>query len=216
MVEASKTLKQAWSLNPKSYRVPNMMLVVITSLGGGRDEMEVWFRRAMELKDNNVLACLGKMNYLDPKWHGSREEMMEFGKACRATKNWRGGITVIAASVHIRWAFQLDAMEATAYLQSPGVWEDGKSIYEEYLSHHTKDVAIRSEYAGFTYFCGRRDEAAKQFNILGDKIVGCWSYPLEQMKQFKASLDDEAKSREQREAEAAKRAKPKTAASSPK
>jgi hypothetical protein len=71
---------------------------------------------------------MAKLNYLDPKWRGSREEMMEFGEACRATKNWRGGITVVAAAVHMRWAMQLDNAETIKYFRSPEVWSCPKNI----------------------------------------------------------------------------------------
>jgi len=215
-IEASKVLMQAWAIDPKNYRTPTMMISVVLTLGGERPDMEVWFRRAMELKDDNVVACVAKMSYVDPKWYGSREEMMEFGEACKATRNWRGGITVIAASVHIRWAMQLEGAEQNKYLESPEVWENGRAIYEEYLSHYTEDHAIRSDFAGFAYFCNRRDEAARQFNILGDRLVGSKPYPLEQLKRFKASLDDETKRREQAKGQNAASAQPKVPVGSPK
>ena len=215
-IEAYKTLQEAWRIDQKNWRTATMMTSLMTSLGRERPELETWFRRAMELKDSNVAACNSKLNYLDPKWHGTREEMMEFAEACRATKNWRGGITLVAVGVHMRWAMHLDQEETTKYLQSTEVWENGKAIYEEYLSHYTTDDVVRSEYAGFTYFAGRRDAAYKQFTLLGDRVVGSRNYPLEQLMQFKASVDDEAVRREQRKAEDAARSKSKEPAAPPK
>ena len=46
------------------------------------------------------------MDWLDPKWHGSVEEMLAFGRACAATKNWQADITLVAVDAHGRAAFQ--------------------------------------------------------------------------------------------------------------
>jgi hypothetical protein len=201
-VEAHKLLKQAWAANPKNYRTPTIMMFVCTSLGLPREEMETWFQRAMELKDDNAIACGEKLNYLDPKWYGSREEMKQFAEACKATKNWRGGITLVAAEMHPRWTMLLEPDERVKYFYTPATWEDGKAIFEEYLSHYPYDNVARSNYAGFAYFCGKRAEGAEQFKRLGENVVGSKFYPLAQLMQFKASLEDQA--RRDEEAKAAK------------
>ena len=41
--------------------------------------MEEWFRRAMKADPGNYSACSSKLYYLEPKWHGSEEEMLAFG-----------------------------------------------------------------------------------------------------------------------------------------
>ena len=57
--------------------------------------MELWFDRAMKADGDDRYACLTKLDWLDPKWHGTAEEMLAFGRACRDTKNWRTGITLL-------------------------------------------------------------------------------------------------------------------------
>jgi hypothetical protein len=207
-------LKQAWAANPKNFRTPTLMMFFCTSLGLERDEMETWFQRAMELKDDNAIVCGEKLNYLDPKWYGSYEEMKAFAQACKDTKNWRGGITVEAAKLHPRWTMLLEPDEGVKYFYTPATWEDGKAIFEEYLSHYTTDNVVRSDYAGFAYFCGRRADAAKQFKLLGDNVVGSNFYPLAQLMRFKASLENEERIVE--EAKAAKAELEKAKAKTPK
>jgi len=38
--------------------------------------------RAMKLDTNSYAACRSKIYYLEPKWHGSPEEMIAFGRQC--------------------------------------------------------------------------------------------------------------------------------------
>ena len=182
--ESYKALIQAWSADPKGYRTPTLMLRIMTGLGGERAEMEAWFRRAMELKGDNAVACAEKMNYLDPKWYGSREELMAFRQACRATGNWRGGLTLVAADAHVRWSMQLDQAEMIEYLHSPEVWGEVKAIYDEYLGHYPRDDAARSVYAGIAYRGSHHAEAEKEFNALGDRLVGSRAFPLEDARKY--------------------------------
>jgi len=210
--EAERTLRQAWIADPKAYRTPTLMLRIMTGLGGERAEMETWFRRAMELKDDNVAACIEKMNYLDPKWHGSRDELMAFHQACRATKNWRGGLTLVSADAYMRWYLQLGGNEADGYLHSREVWDDIRSIYDEYLSHYPKDHAARSAYAGFGFYCGHPEVAEKEFNALGDRLVGTKFFSLEDAKQSQAFYALKARAEkaeaDRKAAEAARRKNP--------
>ena len=54
------------------------MISVVLAKSGKRDEMEMWFDRAMNLNPNNYAACGSKLNYLAPEWFGSKEDMLAF------------------------------------------------------------------------------------------------------------------------------------------
>jgi hypothetical protein len=38
--------------------------------------MELWFDRAMKANGDSRRACWSKLDWLDPKWHGTPEEML--------------------------------------------------------------------------------------------------------------------------------------------
>ena len=109
--------------------------------GGDREAMETWFERAMKADGNDQGACWSKLDWLDPKWYGgnSPEEMMAFGKACAATKNWHTGITLLAADAHLRYSGMLEQAAETPYMKSPDVWSEIQMVYDEYLKHYPKD-----------------------------------------------------------------------------
>jgi hypothetical protein len=47
-------------------------------------------------------ACRAKQLWLEPKWHGSPEDMLAFGQASRDTRNWQAGITLLLPQTHHR------------------------------------------------------------------------------------------------------------------
>src|SRR5690606_21351518 len=64
------------------------LLSVELGLGMGKPYMESLFKRAVEIDPSNYTAYSRKMYYLQPRWHGSPEEVFEFGLECIKTGRW--------------------------------------------------------------------------------------------------------------------------------
>jgi len=142
----------------------------------------------MKADGDDRSVCFTKLDWLDPKWHGSDEEMLAFGQACRETKNWWAGITLCAADAHFRHAARLEPAEMPKYLSKPEVWTEIKLVYDEYLSHHPHDDVERSKYAALCYLARHYLEAHAQFDALGDRLTA-WphfpNYPLAYLKKIR-------------------------------
>src|SRR5262249_42031814 len=136
----------------------------------GRAEMEKWFQRAMKADSANLEACKVMMTYLEPKWYGSVQELVAFGRACRATNNWRAGITLLAADAHFRSTRGMTPEQTGKYYYSPEVIGDIWAVYTEYLRHFPKDHMARTRFAVYCYNSARIDEANRQFLLLGDNL----------------------------------------------
>jgi hypothetical protein len=190
---AQEALNEAWRLRPDDARAANYLLDIEKSVGGDRATMELWFDRAMKADGDRYSACLTKLDWLDPKWHGSVEEMLAFGRACRATRNWRVGITLLAGDAHLRYASMLEPMERTKYLGSPEVWSEIKSVYDEYLKHHPNKDVVRSKYAALGYLGGHYREAHAQFEALGDRLTVWPIFPNIPLESLKRMRDDAAR-----------------------
>ncbi len=187
--EARAALQAAWTRNHNQPRVAGLLLDIEKAIGqGDRGAMETWFERAMMTDGDDQRACWSKLDWLDPKWSGgeSPDELLAFGHACAATKNWHTGITLLAADAHLRVGGRRQGMEGFKYMRSPEVWTEIKSVYDEYLEHHPDDDVQRSKYAMLCYLGGRYPEAHAQFQAVGDRLTP-WTtfpfYPLEVMKQ---------------------------------
>jgi hypothetical protein len=184
--EARKALEESWSLNPGDGRVATIMLTVEKGIGGNRDEMEKWFGRAMKADGNNKEACIAKMDWLDPKWNGTIEDMMAFGKACRDSKNWRAGITVLLVDAYTRALSHMPKDERQEYISSPEVRREIKAVFDDYLQHIPLDNRERSRYAAFCYMTNQHAEADRQFQILGDDLI--YVFDEAYMKRAKAAV----------------------------
>jgi hypothetical protein len=189
--QARAALNAAWAAKPGEPHVATQMLEVEKDIGGGdRQAMETWFERAMQTDGNDYSACLTKLDWLDPKWYGdeSGDEMMAFGKACRATGNWWSKITLLAADAHWRHACKLEPVERETYLKRPDVWSEIQAVYDEYLKHCGFDHAARCKYATIGYFGRHYTEAHTQFEAVGKNLTTWYEYPnvtLEVLKQIR-------------------------------
>lgn len=186
--DAGKALDQAWKMQPNDSWIATRMLLVQFHSGSHYKDMERWFDRAMRGDPvHHFDACLLKVDWLSPRWHGCRLDVLAFARECRATKNWYAGITLLVARAHHSVSTSLPGSRAKAYMQTPEVWEEIKAVYEVYLGHFPHDHVQRSNYAAYCYLCGQFIEAHKQFEVLGDDCL-CWSAPFDEkwMKEARA------------------------------
>ena len=182
---ARKALEEAWKLRPDDARTASGLLEIERSIGGDRANMELWFEQAMKADGDDRDACWSKLEWLDPKWHGTAEEMVAFGRQCRDTKNWRAGITLLCADAHYRHSVMLDNEERRKYLASPEVWSDIKSVYDEYIKHYPMDYTARSKYAALAYSSRHFPEAHALFEALGDNLTSWPDFPYTPLEGLK-------------------------------
>jgi hypothetical protein len=170
--EARKALEDACDLDPTDSQSAAAMITVEMAIGeGNRGEMEKWFWRAMEADNDNLDACNRKLLWLEPKWHGSEDDVLDFAHACSGTKNWRSGIPLILAESHRRMADYLPINKRVDYYNEPEAWADIRGVYVDYLKNDPENQVARSEYAAFCYLCSQYKEAHAQFQKLGDQMT---------------------------------------------
>ncbi len=90
--DARRELEQALKINPDGWVAHYHLLTVARGLGLPREFVEDHFQKAVKLRPRFRLAYSAKMEYLRPRWHGSEEEMIAFGRQCAATGFWDEGI----------------------------------------------------------------------------------------------------------------------------
>jgi hypothetical protein len=163
--EAETALEAAWKLDPQNPVIARQMMTVELGQGKGRDRLELWFRRAMELDPNYLDACSAKLYYLEPKWHGNAEEMLAFGRQCLTTGNWEGQLPIILTGAHER--LKAYVKPADDYWKRPGVWEDVRAVHESYLKLHPDSKYYRTRLAKLAFLCGQYAQAHRHFEVLG-------------------------------------------------
>jgi hypothetical protein len=167
---AREALEKAWAADPTDGRAPTHMIKVILGDGGGKGQMEMWFRRAMANNPDNRTACGSKLWYLYPRWHGSHAEMLVFGRQCAATQNWWGPLPTILVDAHEGIAKEM--ADPKEYLAQPQVWDDIESVYRSFLEifpDSPKAGWYRSKMAMWACECQQWTAAKRIFDEIGDK-----------------------------------------------
>jgi hypothetical protein len=153
---AEKALTKAWQLNTNEPRIAIAMMTVELGQGQGRDRMELWFHRAMELDPNNYDACNSKLGYLEPKWYGSVQDMLAFGRECVQNQQWGGHVPLILMDAHvaIQREFTEDSQK-TNYWKQPNVWLDLKSAFDRFFELNPEEISWYHNYAWYAYQAGQ-------------------------------------------------------------
>jgi hypothetical protein len=162
---ARAALEQAWKLDPTQSAIYEQMITVCMAQSD-RDGLEQWFQRGIEANPDDYRLCWNKMYAILPRWLGSHEEMLAFGRQCAATENAWGGIPNILLEAH-RWV-AAETPNAEEYFKQPSVWDETHKIFEDrILLWQTADN--RSRFAEWAAKCGHWDVVAAQCDKLGDQ-----------------------------------------------
>jgi hypothetical protein len=165
---AQTALEEAWKLDPKDGRIARSMMDLELGQGKGRDRLELWFNRAMELAPNDYDACKAKLYYLEPKWYGSAEEMLSFGRECAASEKWNGFVPLVLAEAHDSLSRYAQKADDTNYWQRAEVWPDVKASFERFFTLHPEAFSWRHNYARYAYLCEQWDSLNEQLKLLGE------------------------------------------------
>jgi len=170
LAAAEDALQHAWKLYPKDPEIAHRMMTVVLGQGGGRDRMELWFDRAMLLDPNDYDACSRKLYYLEPKWYGSREAMLDFGRECVQNTNWAGRVPLVLVDAHWNYCHgYIDNSEQTNYWKRPDVWADVKSAYGRFFQLNPNTAGDYEYYAWYAYQAEKWDVLNELIPKLGPK-----------------------------------------------
>jgi len=168
LADADKTLSRCYELYPDDPNAPTSMLTVELGQGQGRQRMEMWFDRAMKADPGNVEACQIKLQYLMPRWHGSIEEQLRFGRQCLAGGQFDSRVPLVVVDVHAMiatpgpWASEVPS----PYYAQDDVWQDISAAYEGYLAQVPEAWHSRMRYARYAWLAGKREKSVELHEAL--------------------------------------------------
>jgi hypothetical protein len=162
---AQQCFEQAWALDPSNEYICKQLVMV----SGGQCDMaalEKWFQRGKKINPDDQMLYLDKLNYLQPRWSGSGESMLQFGRECLNEGRWESEVPFVLLSAHCMLAGDsLD--EKRAYFAQPEVWKEIEPLFKTYLARYPTDYTKRSSYANYAAWAGRWDVVAHLMRELG-------------------------------------------------
>lgn len=194
LLEAQKALEKAWELDPYCWQAADQMLTVALGENWTYQQMDVWFNRAVAVEPAERQIYSDKLYFLEPKWHGSPQAMIKFGRQCRDGRYWGAEIPFVLLTAYDRLLEYLPPGQRELFFQQePAVWADVQSLYVPYLKANPESAPARSSYCNYACRTAHWDEAAKQFEILGDQAEPSRFGGRAQMEQYRATAKERGK-----------------------
>lgn len=154
---AERDLEHAWRLDPSNAGIAIAMMEVELGQGRGRPRLEMWFDRAMKADPASYEAAHAKAWYLQPKWHGSAEEAIAFGRECVNSKEWKGRVPLVLWEAHRMLANDKATGLKDKYWAKPGVWQDVQASFERFFELNPEATGWRHDYALEAHKCRQYD-----------------------------------------------------------
>jgi hypothetical protein len=161
-VEAAKAV----ALGSIDLTVVRTMNRVLLGLAGDPREMEAWYQLGIRLAPGDDRVPYFKMKWLEPKWHGSLEEMLAFAHEMQHSDNWAARLPLLMVTAHEDLAGMLDTSERDAYLAHPEVCANVLETYAAFLERYPDAGWDRGAYIKWLGRCGRWSNAKRQFGLL--------------------------------------------------
>lgn len=189
--KASEYLEKGYTLNVDDPFAPSALIVVAKGLSLNRNSMEKQFQRAIKADNTDYIAYHAKLDYLMPKWYGTREEMFAFARESAKNAPAHTLIPKLIIEAHLEMYYWT---ENEAYFKQPEVWQEVKAAYARILADFPDSSERRNWFAYVAYLAGDYITAHEQFSIIKDNWdQECWGNLryFEKVKNAVASLAGE-------------------------
>lgn len=108
-----------------------------------------------------------------PKWHGSREDMLDFARETLRNAPPNSRAPIILSIAH--WDIYEESDYKKGYFKDPVVWSELKATYQHVLNGFPESNRTRNWFARTAYLAGEYETAKLLFDEIGDKwFRGCW------------------------------------------
>ena len=166
LLTAKEYLEKAYSLDQSDPNVPARLITVAMGLGLERKEVERQFQRAILADPTDHEAYFTKLEYVKPKWYGSKEEMFSFAREAVRKAPPNSTIPMVLTAAH--WEmYQLSGGNAS-YFRNPNVWKEMKQVYQTVTKSFPEAIAIHNWFARTAHLAGDYEVAREELKKIGD------------------------------------------------
>ncbi len=164
---AAVALTSAYEVEPLHKKASLRMMSVELGQNQGRERLDLWYRRAREADPDSMEVIRSKLWYLMPRWHGSHEDMRQFGHELFVEGDWETSAPMHLIEIHRM--ISGDKKDPKHY-RDPEVWKELSTVYEAAVQVFPKEMMVKSGYCAAACQCEQWAMAKKLFEELGDKV----------------------------------------------
>lgn len=166
LLQAKKDLELAYSKNPSDGNAPASLIRVAMGLNLGREYMETQFKNAVTADPFNYKAYSAKLEYLMPRWHGSKEEVTNFVNEIKRIAPEGSRLRLLTVTFYSRLYDDEDLYNVLK--QDKIVWSKIQNEFQGYLTIHPEDILAHNKFCQLAFYAGRYEIAMREFEIIGE------------------------------------------------
>ena len=162
----------AWKLRPDRPEADGRLLGLSmqTDLLPGQP-MELWFQRAIDAQFDYLPVYDSHLFYIHPRWGGTLEKMLEFGRACAATKRFDTGVpAVLEDAVAKVWGWTHRDREVYRRAEVRAALHAMTEGYLQHPGHRGEREYWQSRSMLYDWLGGDYGNAAKTFAAFGGRL----------------------------------------------
>ncbi|MFA6563689.1 MAG: hypothetical protein WCV00_17425 [Verrucomicrobiia bacterium] len=171
--KARAELTQGWQLRPdRPEAAAEMITVVMGGCAESGDSLRLWFDRAVKAQFDYRPAYSDLSWALQPRWGGSHEAMLAFGRACAATKRYDTRVPDFFFDVV--QGVTMDFEEKREVYRTPQIADDVMALEHALLAAPERKNQLPDRLSSIVvhgWACGRYDEARKALDQLHSELA---------------------------------------------
>jgi hypothetical protein len=192
--KASEHLKAADELNPNDAEICARTIRVYMGLGIEKETVQAFFDAAIQIEPSHLMTHLMMINYLNPKWRGSMEEMYEFAKSRFAETDNSLLVVLVLFAITEEWKYydMTDDIEnRDSFFNNVELKSKIKQMYADYQESEDGKLLIPYVYNYFAFLFYQFDEKKLAREVIrkinGKMTVYPWAYlGVENNKQLES------------------------------
>jgi len=198
LANARLHLNLAYSTNPDYPAAAASMITLANAGRANQGETErFWFDRAVAAQMDYAPAYLNYVRALLPRWEGSHDQMIDFGKECLATGRFDTDVPLIYlyALRKVGGEYRGDAWRKV--FREPGVSENLTKLFKGLMTEPKRKMdqeRIYMQYALTQAWCGKYETARRSLDKIQTKLVlrnGFWGKALSWSSRSREEIDAE-------------------------
>jgi hypothetical protein len=181
--EAHAHLTKADTINPDDAEICARMIRVCMGLGVDTNIVYSYFDAAAALVPNHLMAHLMMINFLNPKWRGSLEEMQAFATERREETGSSLLVTLQLFSIAEEWLYydmNEEPEKKKAFFNQPALKAEVLALYNAYIEEADGSLLIPYVYNYFAFLFYKLNEKQQAAELIkkipGKMTVYPWAY----------------------------------------
>jgi hypothetical protein len=164
---AEGLFREAWRKDNTRAGTARWMIELCVCRSKPREEMELWFDRAMIADPGAYRACFTKLRFLEPKWGGSAEAMIAFGHQCLTNQAYKGrAVATLADAYQVLEGYLDDPRKLAQFYANPKIWKDIEATYAEVERRDPGATWYHNKFARSAWLGGHWDVLARELEAI--------------------------------------------------